>query len=631
MQGQSAVKVFAALWLAAIVALLNACASTSSQPELTNSGKQIAQAEKLSREQQYIAAARLYEDAAQHSSADMRNRLLLRAAREWLRADDLTHGENLLRQVDDNIPASDYTLRSLIAARAALLGRHPDRAIAELDRIPQPLPREEAPAALELRTQALFAYGRPAGAVITALDREQLLTDANEVMRNRRMIWDGIQRSAAVGANLQVPAGASRQVAGWLELGRAALTASRDAFAAQPAIDDWRARYPEHPANEFLTQQVMPQLRTAMTFPAQIALLLPLSGRQQTAGMAVRDGFVAALLLQLNAEQRPTLRIYDSAGGAVPAYQRAVADGAKFVVGPLVKEDVAALIASQQISVPTLALNYPAEQAAATPNLFEFSLDPTEEARQAAAKVTADNLMHGIALLPKNDWGERVHRAFEAELRQRGGKLVGTHFYDPAARDYTPPISMALLVNESKARAAALNAALNTKLEFEPRPRSDAEFIFVGAEPLQGRLLRPALRFNLTEAIPIFATSDIFEPNAAANADLDGVMFPDMPWVIAPDETATQLRTALNKYWPARARAPGRLYAFGFDAYRLIPLLLSQNTDAPIDKTLGMTGRLTIDPSARIHRELEWARITNGQPQLLDATSAKSSATTGLP
>jgi len=418
--------------LAAILVLaatVGGCTTTSNGTAA--SGRQLALADKLSREQQFAAAAAQYEDIAKQSSPELRNRLLLRAARDWLRAEDLPRGEGLLRQVGDAVAPADQTLRTLVAARVALLSQRPDQALSELDRIPQPLPRDEVSAILELRAKALFAYGKPAGAVITALDREQLLGDQAEVMRNRRMIWDGIQRSATSGANLQAPIGASRPVTGWLELGRAALIAARSPFAAQAAIDDWRGKYPEHVANEFLNQQVMPQLRTAVTYPAQLALLLPLSGRWQSLGIAVRDGFIAALMQQ-PLEQRPTLRVYDSAAsGVLAAYTQAATEGAKFIVGPLLKEDVATLTQSGQLTLPTLALNYPTEQATSIANLYLFALDPPEEAQQVAARIAAAGLTHGVALLPNNDKGQRVQRAFETEFALHGGSLVSTRLYDP--------------------------------------------------------------------------------------------------------------------------------------------------------------------------------------------------------
>ena len=50
----------------------------------------------------------------------------------------------------------------------------------------------------------------------------------------------------------------------------------------------------------------------ATEYPNQIALLLPLSGRGEAYGVAVRDGFIAAYLQQ-NAASRPRLKIYDVA------------------------------------------------------------------------------------------------------------------------------------------------------------------------------------------------------------------------------------------------------------------------------------------------------------------------------
>jgi uncharacterized protein len=637
MQGQSAGRDMLLIGVLAIV--LTACQSTGEatfdeRPSTNNAAslgnsRQLTQIEKLVRDQQYAAAAQEYEELAQRSTPDIRDRLLLRAAREWLHANELTRGETLYRQVANTLPASDAALRAIVAARIAMATQRPGQALDELDRIVQPWPRDDIPEILELRAQAQFALGKPVGAVMTALDRERLLSDSAAILRNRRMIWDGVQRSVASGANLQVPAGSSRAVAGWLELGTAALAANRNPFAAHPAFDTWRSKYPEHPANEFLNQYVMPQLRVAVTLPSQIAVVLPLSGPQQVAGQVVRDGLIAAVLQQPS-DISPRVRIYDSAaGGVVAAYTQAVAEGAKFVVGPLLKEDVATLAASQQITVPTLVLNSLPDQTT-LPNLFQFWPDPADEARQVARRIAAQGLTHGIAIVPKNDKGDRVYRAFAEEFQRYNGKVVGSSFYDLKARDFREPVTAALLVNESNARYKSLSSILGTKMEFEARARSDVQFVFIGADAAQGRLLRPTIRFHSIEQVPIFATSDIYEPDATAkaNVDLDGVSFPDMPWLIAPDEQAVQLRAALNRYWPGRARDRARLYALGFDTFRLIPLLLSQATGTPTNQSNGVTGKLSIDSSGHVHRELEWARIVNGQPQLLESNPINTLAPT---
>jgi hypothetical protein len=311
--------------------------------------------------------------------------------------------------------------------------------------------------------------------------------------------------------------------------------------------------------------------------------------------------------------RRPLLNVYDSAQmGATTAYRRAIADGAQFVVGPLTKDEVAAVANSGETAILTLALNQLADETVPPPMMFRFALDPEEEARQVAQRVVTDGRMRGLVLLPNNEWGQRLFRAFDNELKTLGGAIAGLRFYDPTERDFSGPIRSILLIDESRARANALSSALGTRFEFEPRRRGDAQFVFVGAQPVQGRSLRPALRFHLAEDLPVYATSDIFEPNSEANDDLEGVIFPDMPWVISPDAVSTELRNALRKHWPLRARGRGRLYAFGFDAYRLIPLLKAGRVGRE-HAIPGMTGTLSIDDHGSVHRRLEWARVTNGK------------------
>lgn len=619
---------FAMTWIVTIILAIGvtACDVTPVVPETPSAAadRQVDQAEALSRKGDYKGAARAYETLATQSPGDLRDRFLLRAAREYVRADDTAQATALLNQVSPSLPRADFGLRSLVTAELALRGGRGDKALAELDRIPQPIPSELSSDVLELRARSLFALNKPAAAVSAALERERSLTSKEDIRANQRMIFQGLQKSAAGNADFTPPAGASPALAGWLDLGRAALVTARNPFSANEDIAQWRNRYPTHPANALISEDVLPQLSVGLSYPTQIALILPLSGRQQAAGMAVRDGFLAALLQQ-DASRRPLLNVYDAAEmGATTAYRKAVADGAQAIVGPLTKDEVTAIASSGEVSVLTLALNQTADNVSSPPLLFQYSLDPEEEARQVAQRVTADGRMRGLVLLPNNDWGQRVFRAFDTELKTLGGEIAGMKFYDPSARDYSGPITELLLINESRARANSLFATLGTRMEFEPRRRGDAQFVFVGAQPVQGRSLRPGLKFHLSQDLPIYATSDIFEPDTQANNDLEGVIFPDMPWVISPDAASTQLRTALSRHWPVRARGRGRLYAFGFDACRIVPLLKAGQFGAA-HAIPGMTGLLSIDEKGHVKRELDWAQVSGGRALPL-GTAATASA-----
>jgi outer membrane PBP1 activator LpoA protein len=602
---------------------LSGCPTSPTRTDRGPSDRALSQAERLARDGEHAGAAQAYEALAAQSPGELRDRFLLRAAREHIRADQTDQANAVLKQVGTTLPSADFALRATVTAELALQAQRADRALSELERIPQPWPRDEASEILALRARALFALNRPAAGINTALERERSLTSQDEVRANRRLIWQGLQQSAAGNADFSAPPGSNTTVTGWLELGRAALIAARNPFTANEDLSDWRGRYPSHPANTLLNEDVLPELGVGLEYPSQIGLILPLSGRQQGAGVAIRDGFLAALLQQ-EVSKRPLINVYDSAEmGATTAYRRAIADGAQFVVGPLTKDEVTQIAVTGETSVLTLALNQLAEETVPPPLLFQFALDPEEEARQVAQRAAVDGRMRGLVLLPNNEWGQRVFRAFDTELKTLGGTIAALRFYDPAARDYSHPIMQLLLIDESRARANALSSTIGTRLEFEPRRRGDAQFVFIGAQPVQGRSLRPALRFHLAEDLPVYATSDIFEPDTEANNDLEGVIFPDMPWVISPDAVSTQLRTMLSKHWPVRARGRGRLYAFGFDAYRMVPLLKAGKFGAS-HAIPGMTGLLSVDDKGRVRRELDWAQVSAGKatPLSTAATAA---------
>ena len=83
---------------------------------------------------------------------------------------------------------------------------------------------------------------------------------------------------------------------------------------------------------------------------------------------------------------RPRLKIYDVAAESVSdAYTRAITEGAGFVVGPLTKEDVAALLPVSAGRSPVLALNFLGESTSTPRNFYQFALSPEDEARGCRA------------------------------------------------------------------------------------------------------------------------------------------------------------------------------------------------------------------------------------------------------
>ena len=346
--------------------------------------------------------------------------------------------------------------------------------------------------------------------------------------------------------------------------------------------------------------------------PSTVALLLPLTGRYRSAGTAVRDGFIAACLTD-PADARPRVAIYDTAAnGIVASYQQALAGGAQFIVGPLMKDELALLVASGQFPVPTLALNTLAGQ---TPPsfLFQFSLDPEEEARAVARRIAADGHAHGIALFPENDWGRRVHEAFSEELLTAGVTLSAAQFYTPGARDFAGPLRAAL------GRFGGAGDRPDDKRKPLPPPRDPVaeardgpQFAFIAANAATARAIKPQLRFQMTYPLPVYATSDAWEASTRAANDMEGLVYPEMPWVLYGGQGATELWDLLHGAWSEAGRGRLRLYAFGFDAFRLTGELRSTARSFGLD---GLTGELDVAADGRVLRRLEWASIQGGRPQ----------------
>jgi outer membrane PBP1 activator LpoA protein len=352
----------------------------------------------------------------------------------------------------------------------------------------------------------------------------------------------------------------------------------------------------------------------------QLALLLPLTGRQSAAAVAVRDGFLTAYY-SLPAAGRPALRIYDTGQlNVVAALNQATQDGAGFIVGPLTREEVAAAAGYNGPRPAMLALNAIAAAPQSGTALYQYALSPEDEARQVARRVVADGNRAGVALVPSGEWGRRVLAAFTQELNAAGGQLLDTATYDASSTDYATAISQVLRINESESRDKRLESVLGTRLTFQPRRRGDVGFIFSPGQAEAERLLRPQLKFYFAGDVPTYATADAFEPNSSANQDLDGLIFPDAPWLLG-SALVDGVRDATTAAWPAGGPRRSILFAFGFDAARLatqLRSLPSQNGNATSLAVDGLTGHLTIAADGHVLRDLMWAQIRNGEPKVLN-------------
>ncbi len=579
----------AAVLLAAVLA---AC-QLAGLAESGGSGAAAERALRLARQGDHAAAARAYEAAARSAAPDAVNALWLAAASEWISAAEPDAAGDATANLVQPLSAADARAQRRIDAEIALARGDTARATEIL----RGLSGDDA-ATLATRARVQFAALRVADAVSNLMARDRLLTSAADRQANQKMIVDGIQSAVLRGADARPPAGADPVLAGWLELGRILADARSGALGSQRRLQAWHERYPGHPADESLWKSPPERAAAPDARPRQVALLLPLSGRAAPAGAAVRDGFLGAYYEDGGAE-RPKVRIYDVAERDAPSgYLQALADGSDFVVGPLTREEVAALATLADGRATTLALNFLPDGVQVPERFYQYALSPEDEARLAARRIAADGHTSGVTLAPQSDWGRRVQAAFAEEFAAAGGQVVDQADYTPSTADF----------NE------ILRRLLRTTGQRGSSPRPDAQFIFVAAQPVHGRLIRTQLRFNYASALPMYATSDIYDPAGPGNVDLDGVIFPDMPWILDPAGASAAAHASADRAFPGRGGQLSRLYAFGYDAYRLIAELPRMRSGS-LGPLAGATGRLAVDTDGRVRRELDWAQVVNGRAQ----------------
>lgn len=565
-----------------LVLLVAGCASAPRQPQPLDDGA----ARALAEQGDFRGAAAAYQALARRHRGE-RDRLLLLAAEAMREEGDLGAVADLAGRVQRKRLASaegarlDLLLAELALARgeagAALsLATVPDAALEVAVQV----------RAGELRARALEALGRPLDAL-----SERVAQVARVPRGERAALESEIIEALARGEVREL----QRALAGLepRDSRRPYLERALRLKGAAPVRDLSR---PTREAGTLVADAVDGAWRAEgrRAEPGQVALLLPASGPLAAAAAAVRDGFLAAHFAE--GGPRPPVRVYDSgetAQSAVAAYRRAAQDGASRAVGPLAREHVGAVLAAvAERGVPVLALNHGEDGAVPPPGSQQFGLLPDDEGALAAEHALGRGLRRAVVIAVTEDWAERAALAFRAQFELAGGVVA------------------------AEARVAATSVDLSPDVGRAARAAPDV--VFLALRPPLARLVVPQLRAVGLTAVELVATSHVYagNPSRALDRDLNGVTFCDAPWLFGMaagvpgrDALAPQLATAQN--------AP-RLFAFGIDAYRLLPYLdwLGRNPDAFL---AGASGQLALDAFGRVRRLPVWMRFVDGTPRPADA------------
>ena len=606
-----------------------------------------------------------------------RSQMIVKAARAMLYYGRYDWARNTLNQlnlyvISTEMKAEYYILHGLINVRSGdpYLAQH-FLFSQELSTNLTELPLDLAIEARELRATLLFDLAEYQASIQERLALGSLLsTDQDYLELNQDLIWQTLMELPT--AKLQNESQQARDdvTQGWYSLAVLAKNNQSNIQAQLSDIDKWILLWPEHPASLSLPADLQLLKQLAGHQAQRIAVLLPLTGRLAAAASAIRDGLLASFYESTHqTNMSPNIQFYDTNNVDINfIYDQAVTNGAELVIGPLSKSNITILAKRENLPVNTLALNNlnygnneqdkidPTAQIPldnpevlatetltdienldeementldtkqfSTPtntqkSLYQFGLSVEEEVNQIAERAWRDGHRRAMIIVPDRAAGQRSADQFIQSWQAIGGDIVGNFRY-ANQREYSQLIESAVQVAQSKQRYREMRQTLGKSMEFEPRRRQDIDFIFLVSRPEEARQLKPILAFHYAGAIPVYATSDIFngESETKANQDINGIRFTSLPWFFDEEGNEKKSIDAYTNNSPTYQQ----LYAFGVDAYRLYPRL-EQLKKIKQSHFYGVTGRLSVNDNNIIERQQVWAEFKLGRALILSDAKDES-------
>jgi len=388
-------------------------------------------------------------------------------------------------------------------------------------------------------------------------------------------------------------------------------------------LTNWQRQYPNHPANGVISSiKQSLQLRITPSI-ANIAVLLPLSGKQKAAGVAAQQGILAAYDNNITSQ----LHFIDTNNIDWNLLASSFAEqNIDHVIGPLLKKNVDNYLAVPELSVETLLLNIP-EQNILQDNQAAISMRPEDEAIQAADMLSRRHYQHPLIISDEDKVSKRITQNFIKQWQKNTNKspevfyLTTDNKTTKSSNKRQKNIQTSLDVQQSKARVREIKLRLKQAIKTETRNRRDVDMIYLVSNSQKSRLLKPSVDVNISpfaSLIPIFSSSRSHSAKAdrQGTRDLSGLTFTEIPWLLKSKQQNSQLAALNEQLWPQRSDSLQTIFALGFDSLSLLyklPLM----RQAPYVRHFGQTGTLKYNPNKILTRSLIWGKYSDNKVQAI--------------
>ena len=266
----------------------------------------------------------------------------------------------------------------------------------------------------------------------------------------------------------------------------------------------------------------------------RVALLVPLSGSNAGVGRSIANATMLAVLDTGTDKVRITN--YDTATGAGAAAQRAIAEGAQLILGPLLADDVRAVAPiAKAAGVPVLSFSN--DVSVAGNGVYLMGYVPGQSIDRVVQYARSRGVSTFAGLIPNGLYGERASTAFLRSVEGAGGSVVSLQTYGRTAGGVTGAVTR-----------------LNAKAPYDAVLVADAGTTAAVAAPLIKRGSGASTRILGTELWNS-------ENGLAAKPALSGAWFASV--------SNTLYRQYAAKYRARYNAGPYRLSSLGYDAVLL--------------------------------------------------------------
>lgn len=303
----------------------------------------------------------------------------------------------------------------------------------------------------------------------------------------------------------------------------------------------------------------------------RIALLVPLTGTNAGVGESIANAANMAVLDTGGQNIRVTT--YDTATGAAAAAQKAVADGNKLILGPLLAEDVKAVAPiGRAAKIPLISFSN--DTSIAGNGTYVMGFVPTQSVDRVVRYARSRGLVTFAGLVPNGTYGQRASQAMIRAVEASGGKLVAMQNFDRSAGSIS---------------AAVTKLALNGQYDA----------ILIADSGRIALQIVPAIRRGGGATAKVLGTELWNTEGSLANSPaMQGAWFASVS-----DSYYNQLST---KYRARYGKGPYRLASLGYDAVLLANKIAGGwrvGTPFPVGQLVDEGGFSGIDGAFRFGRD----------------------------